>query len=40
MLEQGTVFLAEGPFANKSDAVLQTEGEIPLIALMAILAGL
>jgi hypothetical protein len=40
VLEGGTVFLAEGPFANKTDAILHVRGDIPMMALMAILAGL
>jgi hypothetical protein len=39
VLEGNLVFLAEGPFANKGDAILQVEGTVPMIALLAILAG-
>lgn len=40
VIEGNIVFLAEGPFANKTDAILQVKGEIPMVALLAILAGL
>lgn len=40
VLEGNTVFLAEGPFANKTDAILQVRGDVPMLALLAILAGL
>lgn len=40
VLEGNTVFLAEGPFANKTDAILQVRGDVPMMALLAILAGL
>jgi hypothetical protein len=40
VIEGNTVFLAEGPFARKTDAILQVQGQIPMVALLAILAGL
>ncbi|MBK9175088.1 MAG: hypothetical protein IPM46_01880 [Flavobacteriales bacterium] len=40
VLDGNTVYRAEGPFANKADAVLRVEGDVPMIALLAILAGL
>ena len=33
------VYLAEGPFAAKSDAMLEVKGPLEPIALLAILAG-
>jgi hypothetical protein len=40
VIEGNMVFLAEGPFANKTDAILMVKGDIPMVALLAILAGL
>ncbi len=40
VIEGNTVFLAEGAFANKTDAILMIHGDMPMIALLAILAGL
>lgn len=40
VIEGDMVFLAEGPFAHKTDAILQVKGEVPMVALLAILAGL
>jgi hypothetical protein len=40
VIEGNTVFLAEGAFARKTDAILQVHGELPMLALLAILAGL
>lgn len=40
VLEGNTVFLAEGPLARKTDAILQVSGDVPMLALLAILAGL
>jgi len=40
VLEGNIVFLAEGPFARKTDAILQVHGDVPMVALLAILAGL
>ena len=39
-IEGNTIFLAEGPFALKTDAILHVRGDVPMIALLAILAGL
>lgn len=39
VLDGNTVFLAEGPFCNKTDAIFQVQGDIPMIALLAVLAG-
>jgi len=40
VLEGKTVYLAEGPFAHKTDAILHVRGDVPMVALLAILAGL
>ena len=40
VVEGQVVHLGEGPFVNKADAVLLVEGELPMIALLTILAGL
>ncbi len=40
MIEGDLIYLAEGAFAHKTDAILQVRGDIPMIALLAILAGL
>lgn len=40
LIDGNTVFLAEGPFARKTDAILHVQGEIPMMALLTILAGL
>jgi hypothetical protein len=40
IIEGNMVFLAEGPFAHKTDAILQVKGDVPMVALLAILAGL
>jgi len=40
VLEGNIVYLAEGPFANKTDAILQVRGDVPMMALLAIMAGL
>ncbi len=39
VIEQGYIHLAEGPFASKGDALFQVEGDLPMLALLAILAG-
>lgn len=39
VIDGDTVYLAEGPFANKGDALFQLEGDVPLLALLTILAG-
>ena len=39
LIDGNTVFLAEGPFCNKTDAILHVQGDVPMIALLAILAG-
>ena len=33
------VHLAYGPFASQGDALFQVDGDLPLLALLAILAG-
>ncbi len=40
MIDGNAVYLAEGPFASRGDAILQVDGNAPMIALLAILAGL
>ena len=39
LIDGNIVFLAEGPFCNKTDAIFNVQGDVPMIALMAILAG-
>jgi len=40
VIEGNTIFLAEGPFAHKTDAILHVSGTVPMVSLLAILAGL
>ena len=40
LIDGNTVFLAEGPFVHRTDAILQVVGDVPMIALLTILAGL
>lgn len=39
LIEGSTVYLAEGAFGMKGDALFAIEGDVPLLALLAILAG-
>lgn len=40
VLDGNAIYLAEGPFAMKGDAILMVDGDVPMIALLTILAGL